>query len=383
MELPSGNPTDKKNLLNRPAAVPRHPINEHFLHYRSALWGILLFALVATPVTSQEVDQADPGQEETEQAAGSKGSGDSEADADKSGFLILPVFITEPAIGEGLGVALVYFHEQKESRRATTARNFGQTGRRAKPPPTATGVFGFKTNEDTEGVGVGHTRTFADDTYRFTGAAADALVNTTFYLGDAPFKFALEGDVLYATLKRRLAESNMFAGVSTSILTADVDFNIEPEEVDLFDFSFRDVGVAASVIYDAIDDSMLPNSGQKVDLTVWRYDDAIGGDFDYWKTQLKAYSYHQLTERFVLGIRFDVAKADGEVPFYAEPYVNLRGIPALRYQGESAGALEVAGRLNISEKIAAFAFTGVGFANARPPIEDTDDDIRTVGIGFR
>jgi len=308
---------------------------------------------------------------------------DSEKETDKSGFLILPIFITEPAVGQGLGLALVYFHEQKESRKATTARNFGQTGRRTKPPPTATGVFAFKTNEDSEGVGIGHTRTFADDTYRFTGAAMDALINTKIYLGDQPFKFSLQGNAVYAALKRRLADSNVFAGLSNSIVAADVDFNIESEDPGLRDFSFTDVGVAASIVYDAIDDSMLPNSGQLVDLSVWRYDGAFGGDFDYWKTKLDAKSYHQLSTRFVLAFRFDVATADGDVPFFAEPFVSLRGIPALRYQGESAGALEVSGRLNISEKIAAFAFAGTGFANARPPAVDTQDDIRTVGFGFR
>ncbi len=78
-----------------------------------------------------------------------------EASTDKWGkFLPLPIFVTEPAIGQGLGAALIYFHrdEKKDGRRATTAREFSNAGKRSKPPPTATGIFGAYTNSDTKAI---------------------------------------------------------------------------------------------------------------------------------------------------------------------------------------------------------------------------------------
>ena len=47
-------------------------------------------------------------------------------------FLALPVFITEPAIGEGLGGALMYFHGKKDADEPSinTADDIGKTDRK-------------------------------------------------------------------------------------------------------------------------------------------------------------------------------------------------------------------------------------------------------------
>ena len=65
------------------------------------------------------------------------------------------------------------------------------------------------------------------------------------------------------------------------------------------------------------------------------------------------------------------------------PYVSLRGIPALRYQGEAAGAVELEGRYDISPRWAAVAFTGAGFVSTDDPLYDDPDNIFTVGAGIR
>ncbi len=303
-------------------------------------------------------------------------------------FLALPILVTEPAIGEGLGIGLVYFHgaPNLDQTRVSTARKIGRTGRRQKPPPTATGVFGLYTSNETAGAGIGHSRTFEEDTYRVTGAAAEARINATYYLGDLPFDFSVQGELLYGTFKRRVADSNWFLGLSASVVNADAEFEVgflDPGDFDLLNFSFTDVGMAGVAIYDSRDDSMMPNSGQLVDFTVWRYDDAIGGDFNYWTARIKANSFHELGKRFVVGARFEAGTAQGSVPFYAEPYVPLRGIPALRYQGEAAGVVEVEGRFNFARRWSALAFAGAGFVDARSPEAKSEGDLRAFGAGIR
>ena len=305
-----------------------------------------------------------------------------------SNFLVLPIIITEPAIGEGLGAAVVYFHRQPESDqpRVTTANKLAETGRDRKPPPTATGVFAAYTSNDTKAIGLGHSRTFGDDTWRFTAAVADADVNSTYYLGDLPFKFNIQGALLYGKLQRRIAGSDWFAGLSASVLDADADFRNDPDELanrGLLDFGFTDAGIAASLVYDQRDDTMMPSEGQLYDLTVWGYDEAIGGDFDYWTARFKANYFRTFAKKFVLGLRFEVATADGDVPFYAAPYVPLRGIPALRYQGELAGVVETELRYQFAKRWAVLGFVGSGFVDTGRDIVDSDDDIYGWGIGFR
>ena len=112
-----------------------------------------------------------------------------ESDNGSGKILPLPIVITEPAIGEGLGAALVYFHGERKTRglKATTGRSIGTAHKESKPPPTATGIFGAYTNNDTAAVGLGHSNSFQDDRYRLAVAVAEARINSSIYLADIEF----------------------------------------------------------------------------------------------------------------------------------------------------------------------------------------------------
>ena len=303
-------------------------------------------------------------------------------------LLPLPIFITEPAIGEGLGASLIYFHrEEKTARpRATTARKVGNTGRRSKPPPTATGIFGFYTNNDSTAVGIGHSNTFQDDQYRLLAAGAEARINSQVFVADQGFDFRLEGSLLYSQAKRRLGREGAFVGLSLSWLDARTRFLTGVPGIDnsdLLSSGFTDTGIALSLLYDTRDNTILPANGFLVDLTGWHYGGAIGGDFSYEKGSIKALYFFPFTEKYVLGLRFDASIAGGEVPFYAAPFVSLRGIPALRYQGKDAGAVEIEARRRLGDRWSASVFTGAGYVNSGFDFGETEDDIRSFGIGLR
>jgi hypothetical protein len=303
-------------------------------------------------------------------------------------FLVLPIFITEPAIGEGLGAGVIYFHDKHSGgqRRVETATSVSQTDDKHKPPPTATGAFAFYTSNDTAGAGIGHANSFMDDKYRVVGALAEMRVNSQIFLADIPFNFQIEGALAYASGKRRMGKSNMFLGMSLMVLDATAGFNFDPANIppiSLPDVIFTNVGIAGSAVYDARDNSTMPNKGLLADFTAWRYDDAFGSDFNYWSGRLKVHSFHQLHEKFVLGLRFDASTVDGRPPFFAVPYVSLRGIAALRYQAKTAGAIEVEGRYKFSDRWAGIAFGGAGFTkNAEEPLV-TGQNIKSFGTGVR
>ena len=187
---------------------------------------------------------------------------------DTSGkFLPLPIIITEPAIGEGLGAGLVYFHADPgaDRKRLTTASELNRADRKQTPPPTATGVFGFYTNNDTKGFGVGHSRTFKEDTWRLTALLADAKIIATYYISDFPFDFSLEGTIAFARVKRRFGHSNLFVGFATSYLDSEITFPLDPalpgDEPLIPGIGFRDVGASLSFLWDSRDDTMMPSSG--------------------------------------------------------------------------------------------------------------------------
>ena len=351
------------------------------MNIRVYLAATLLFGL-SPLVMADEDPPAEPAEEQEEAKAKDEKSGGK--------FLPIPIIITEPAIGEGLGAAVVYFHADPggDQKRLTTATELNRADRQQTPPPTATGVFGVYTNNDTRAYGIGHSRTFKEDAWRLTALAADAKVIATYYVSDIPFDFSLEGALVFARIKRRFGDSNMFIGFATSYLDSEMRFPLDPifnpgDEPLIPEAEFKDVGASMSVLYDSRDDTMMPTSGWLADLSAWHYDENLGGDFSYTSTSLKINSFHKLGKKFVLGWRIDGSVAAGDYPFYAAPYVKLRGIPALRYQGKSAGAVEIELRYQFAKRWAVLGFTGEGWTDERNLADQTANEIDAYGFGVR
>ncbi len=74
------------------------------------------------------------------------------------GVLPVPTLITEPAVGYGLGLGLLYFTMPKKSADAPGD---------AKAPPNVTGLGGFATGTHSWGVGLMHFHTWDDDHIRY------------------------------------------------------------------------------------------------------------------------------------------------------------------------------------------------------------------------
>jgi len=310
-------------------------------------------------------------------------------DPNRGRILPIPVFITEPAIGDGLGLALAYFHPKKtvsDKDRLASLESISKVSYEQDPPPTVTAAFGAYTSNETAAFGAGHVNSFKDDHIRFTGAAAWANVNSTFYVLDKPIKFNLEGVLAYQETRVRFGDSRWFWGIGLSYLDADTALRLElPDEapIKLFPNTLTNVGLSGKLAWDSRDNTSMPNSGQLVDLALWRYDDAIGGDYDYWSGKLKLTSFHPMSKKFVLGLRFEYSAISGDAPFFAIPYVSLRGIPALRYQGNRVAVGEMEGRYRFSPKWAMIAFAGSGKVNSNTPVFDTEQNIYSYGLGAR
>lgn len=310
-------------------------------------------------------------------------------EAQRYRLLPIPIIITEPAIGEGLGVALALFHPVKEGKSedplVATPESIQDMSEAREAPPVATALVGAYTNNDTWVAGLAHFNNWRKDSIRYGGALAAARVNSQIYLVNLPLKFSMETALVYQELKFRIGQSDFLVGGGFIWLDADSRFGLGlPESGDpRFGLEFTNVGVSARLLYETRNNTMNPTRGQLAEASVWRYDEAIGGDFDYWAWKVKALSFHPLSESVTLGLRLDVAGISGLPPFFAYPFVKLRGIPALRYQDEVAGAAEVEARYRIAPRWEAAAFAGVGFTTDRVPLFDNPGSIYNFGLGGR
>lgn len=315
----------------------------------------------------------------------------------KSGARILPVpiFITEPAIGYGFGMGVGYIHPEKEKPATDeeTPNSYsldslaGGTTRR-KPLPTITAVGGGYTSKDTWAAAIGHQASWREDTIRFTGGLAYLDVKSDFYIVDDPIEFNLRGTGFYADIKHRLGNYNWFLGAKLGYFDSEADFDTRltrSGDIDLQNIQPRNVGLALAATYDGRDNTFTPNDGQLLELDVWRFDEAVGGDYSYWKGKFKMLSFHQLGSKVVLGLRAEGGYLEGIAPFYAYPWVKLRGIPALRYQGSRAGMLEAEVRYNFLERWSALAFGGAAAVQRDGPTRKrfVTSDIYAGGAGAR
>ena len=65
------------------------------------------------------------------------------------------------------------------------------------------------------------------------------------------------------------------------------------------------------------------------------YRDWLGGDEVYEWYRLQANHHVPVGAHSSIGLRVDTETIGGRAPFFAYPFVKQRGIPAMRYQGET------------------------------------------------
>jgi len=309
-------------------------------------------------------------------------------------FIAIPIFITEPAIGYGLGGAVGYFHKKKHQdapdsdsvSRIQTADTAADVGGQHKVPPTISGVVAAYTEKGTWVVGLAHTASWKKDTMRYKGAVGYAHIVSTLYIDDRPAEFKLDTGLFYQDLKFRMGSSNFFVGGKLVYLTPELLFDQDlPDVPGLEDrLKLNDFGLAAQAEYDVRDNNMTPNRGQYVEFVAWKHLEVLGGETDYWNVGLMVDSFHELAnKKLVLGLHLDLDTAGGDLPLWSYPYVTMRGIPALRYQNESTAVVEGELRWNLAERWAAVGFLGVGATRGDVPIFQDESGLVAGGLGGR
>ena len=308
---------------------------------------------------------------------------------DQKGFLPVPIIITEPAVGYGGGAGLLFFHQSV--RDAQTAK-VEKEDEILSLPPSISGIFGAYTENDSWFGAGGHFGSWKHDKIRYTGALGWTSLNLKFYgagevpiLDENPLNFNIEGFFLLQELKFRLMKTAFFLGGRYTYFDSDVTLDISKTIPRLPPIQ-RDIANASLglvIDYDSRDNILTPNRGQFIELILSRYDEAFGGDSDYNELQAKIRSWWDVHPDVVLGVRLDGNFTNGDVPFYALPYIDLRGIPNLRYQGDEVYVAEVEPRWDITYRWSLVGFLGAGWAvNSTRDIDNRDPKVAG-GVGFR
>lgn len=301
------------------------------------------------------------------------------------GVLPVPIIITEPAVGNGLGLAAVHFHDVGKGVPADELDSRGRT-----IPRSVSALALGGTENGTKFAGGGHFGHYKQDTIRYESIIGYADVFMDFYgpinqPNEQGAAFNTEAVALMQVLAFRLGESNWFAGGAYRYLNTDTKFKLGNDVPGISNDSLEssNAAIAAVVRYDSLDNQITPNHGIVSDLQLARFDKAVGGDFNYnqltWLNQV----HFTLGEKWKLGARLDSDNVDGDAPFYAIPYIELKGIPALRYQGKNTITSEVRLDWEFHPRWLIGVFAGAGrTANNRDNLSEAPSRVSR-GLGFR
>jgi hypothetical protein len=324
------------------------------------------------------------------------------------GFLPVPIIITDPAVDGGLGAVGIFFHEtdEQKEKRLNALRN-AENGAQFLLTPSVSVAAGAVTGNGSWFAGGGHMGFFKQGRIRYTGGGGYGDVNMDFYgTGEValtrPIELNTEAAMIIQSLKFKIGDSEFFIGPTQRLVSA----RIEPRSLGDLSGDFlppnlqekwqeimtslltTDVVTSALGIvveYDSRSNFFSPHSGYQYHLEHLLYRDYLGSDVEYQLTDFKGHNYWQLNDKFRAALRVDIkfADTDGLLPPFATPDINLRGIPAMRYQGNLVTVAEAELTWQIDSRWSVNGFAGAG--RAANSIDELDNQPTRVtkGAGFR
>ena len=274
------------------------------------------------------------------------------------GFVPITSLITEPALDYGLAGALVF-----------VKRKYDQNGRPLQLPPDIYGIGGLVTGNGSWGVGLGYQGFWKQDQWRYQGVTGYGSFNLDYYrqdrLGnDRRIGFNIEGFIITQEISRRFLKAPWFVGLrytlasSSLTLQEELDLTIPGIDPDLF--KIRTGGLGGVVTFDSRDNMLTPNKGIRGRALMQYFDDIFGSEVTFNRKEFYVLGYLPVSHKLFGSLRLDARFASEETPFYSLPFVELRGIPTMRYQGNTVLVIETEERWNFSRRWSVVGFGGWG-----------------------
>jgi len=109
----------------------------------------------------------------------------------------------------------------------------------------------------------------------------------------------------------------------------------------------------------------------------------LGASDDFERFQQVVMGWQPLAREVTVGARGNYARSSGGTPFFLRPFVQLRGVPAMRFQGDQMASVEAEVRWQFIGRWSIVAFAGVGTARSSRDSFAVTQNVGSGGIGFR
>jgi hypothetical protein len=296
------------------------------------------------------------------------------------GFLPIPIVVTEPAVGYGGGGVGMFLRPRREAGDEGWAR------------PDISGVGGIATENGTWGAFAGDASRWLDGRLRTLAGAGIGQVNLDFYglgLGrpsfdrEVSYSLQFSGAVLQANWQ--LAPKSPWAlGLRYVYANVEPQLRDTPAFPGLADRVRVTISAPTAILeYDTRDSVFTPTRGVYAETSWLGARQAFGASVDFERFGQVLIGWLPLPGAVTLGAKADYAWSSDGTPFFLRPFVQLRGVPAMRYQGDAMAALELEARWQFHGRWSVVAFGGVGATRSKRDAFSVTQDVSSGGAGFR
>jgi hypothetical protein len=296
------------------------------------------------------------------------------------GFLPIPIVVTEPAVGYGAGGAGMFIRPRKEA---------GEEGW-ARPDISAAG--GLVTQNGTWAAFAGDASRWLNGRLRTVAGAGAGQVNLDFYgLGfdresfDQKVRYSLQFTGAIAQFNWQVADKSPWAvGVRYVYASVDPKLRDEPAFPGLSDRVRVKISAPTAILeYDSRNNIFTPTRGIYAESSYLASREALGASGNFERFQQLLIGWQSLPHDVTVGLRGDYAWSSNGTPFFLRPFIVLRGVPAVRYQGDQMASAEIEARWQFYERWSLVGFGGAGTARTKRDALSVTQNIGAGGFGFR
>jgi hypothetical protein len=297
-------------------------------------------------------------------------------------FLPIPLIVTEPAVGYGGGLAGMFVRPRKAEGSEGYAR------------PNMSLVGGIATENGTWAAFGGDSSHWYGDRLQTLAAVGVGQLNLDFYgLGDAsesldqPVSYELDFSLamIQGNWKPK-ARSPWSFGMRYiySEVEPKLRGDVPPQFPSLLDKVHIEISAPAAVLeYDSRDNLFTPTRGLYAESLFLVAREAFGASQDFERFQNVVMGWMPLAEDWTLGLRGDYQWSSDATPFFLRPYVKLRGVAAMRYQGDEVASAEAEARWQFRGRWSLVGAAGYGSAHTDRDLFSATRDVWSGAVGFR
>lgn len=296
-------------------------------------------------------------------------------------FLPIPLVVTEPAVGYGGGVAGLFVRPRESAGEDGFAR------------PNISMLGGIATENGTWMAFAGDSSHWYDERLQTLAGGGGGKLNLDFYgLGenraslDQPISYSLETSLVMLQGNWKLTPKSPWSvGLRYVYSQVEPQLRDAPANVPglLDDVKIKISAPTAVLEFDSRNNLFTPTRGVYSESSYMDSLEELGATESFQRFEQTLMGWIPISDKLILGLRGDYQWSSDGTPFFLRPYIQLRGVAAMRYQGDEMASVEAEARWQIRGRWSLVGAAGYGTAHTERELFSATREVWSGAVGFR